>query len=196
MMHRHITGRAMRLLQPNIDTDQIYPARFLTVTGRDGLGKYAFCDQKENPLYASFFGDKSFEFLLVGENFGCGSSREHAVWTLQDCGVKVILGTSFGKIFEQNALKNGLLALSLSPEEHAMLSSLNETVVFQLDLEAQTIVVQSEGIPVIVFEIAAFRKKLLLQGLDELAYLQSFAHKIRAHAEAHPHFIDSSFFTP
>jgi 3-isopropylmalate/(R)-2-methylmalate dehydratase small subunit len=171
-----LSGIAAPLPQINIDTDKIIPARFLKTIKRTGLGRHLFNDWKLNadgskradlalnePAYAKA------EILVVGENFGCGSSREHAPWALTDAGIKCIIGTSFADIFYNNSFKNGLLLIRLSPEQAAALmedAKGGHNARITVDLETQEIV-RPNG-ETIRFEIDPFRKKCLMEGLDDI----------------------------
>ncbi|MEO7284800.1 3-isopropylmalate dehydratase small subunit [Gelidibacter sp.] len=165
----------------NVDTDQIIPARFLKVTNRDGFGQNLFRDWrfgKDDMINADFVLNQSqFEgpILVAGDNFGCGSSREHAAWALTDFGFKVIVSSFFADIFKGNALNNGLLPVQVSPE---FLKELMTTIKadpktrINVDLEAQTIGIDgsnhSES-----FEIDAYKKTCMINGYDDIDYLLS-----------------------
>ena len=165
----------------NVDTDQIIPARFLKVTNRDGFGKNLFRDWrfgKDDTINADFVLNHSqFEgpILVAGDNFGCGSSREHAAWALTDYGFKVIVSSFFADIFKGNALNNGLLPVQVTPE---FLKELMSTIKadpktkINVDLEAQTIGIDgsnhSES-----FEIDAYKKTCMINGYDDIDYLLS-----------------------
>src|SRR5262245_17350151 len=125
-----ITSRVVVVPQENIDTDQIIPARFLKVTDKAGIGEHLFEDRKELQVA------KGSEVLVAGNNFGCGSSREHAVWALKDFGIKAVVSTSFADIFRQNSLKNGLLPIAVDPATHALLK---RGVLVTIDLASQTL---------------------------------------------------------
>ena len=144
-----ITSKIMPLLKENIDTDQIIPARFLKTTSKDDLGRNLFSDWRygqdgennpefilNNPQY------KDTQILIAGNNFGCGSSREHAPWALKSYGFKAVISTSFADIFRNNSLKNGLLPVQLSRTDYEnLLEMLNEIpfAEFSIDLQNQTI---------------------------------------------------------
>jgi len=161
----------------NVDTDAIIPARFLKTIKRTGLGEGLFFawrfDERgeENPEFvlnrAPYRGGK---ILVTGENFGCGSSREHAVWSLMDYGIRVVVAPSFGDIFYGNGLKNGLLPVRLAPAEvRELLSQVEEAPgsTISVDLPAQS-VTGPDG-KVYPFDIGSFPKECLLKGLDEIA---------------------------
>jgi 3-isopropylmalate/(R)-2-methylmalate dehydratase small subunit len=170
------TGNAVALYQPNIDTDQIIPKQFLKRIERTGYGEFLFYDWRfdsdgapngdfvlNNPKY------KDASVLLAGANFGCGSSREHAPWSLTDYGFSVVIAPSFADIFYNNSLKNGLLPVVLSEEKVAALvekSQARENYELTIDLENQT-VTDNQGFEA-GFEIDEFRKYCLLNGLDDI----------------------------
>lgn len=172
----------------DIDTDQIIPARFLKATDKNGMGKALFADWRytpegvPNPNFAlnqpQFAGA---QILLAGDNFGCGSSREHAPWALTGFGFRAIISTSFADIFRNNALKNGLLPLIVDEKTHQMLFRLLEKdpgLNLRVDLASQTL-----GLPdgtSVTFPIDAFNKTCLLNGVDELGYLMGFETEIAA----------------
>jgi 3-isopropylmalate/(R)-2-methylmalate dehydratase small subunit len=161
-----VRSRAVVLPVADIDTDRIIPARFLKTTEKTGLGEKLFCDWPEFPRAAA----KGAEILVAGPNFGCGSSREHAVWALLDFGFRVVIAPSFADIFRGNALKNGLLPVALEG-----LDTGGELLV---DLDTQT-VIAGDGTGR-RFEVEPFAKRLLLAGQDELGYLLSFVPRIEA----------------
>ena len=170
------TGTTVALYQPNIDTDQIIPKQFLKRIERTGYGEFLFYDWRfdsdgapngdfvlNNPKY------KDASVLLAGANFGCGSSREHAPWSLTDYGFSVVIAPSFADIFYNNSLKNGLLPVVLSEEKVAALvekSQARENYELTIDLENQT-VTDNQGFEA-GFEIDEFRKYCLLNGLDDI----------------------------
>jgi 3-isopropylmalate/(R)-2-methylmalate dehydratase small subunit len=170
----------------NIDTDQIIPARFLKTTDKSGLGVNLFADWRYLPdgspdpdFILNQTTAKSAEILLVGDNFGCGSSREHAPWALVGFGFKAVVSTSFADIFRNNALKNGLLPVQIDPDAHqAMVEVIRNHpgVEFTVDLENQC-VVWPEGHEA-HFPIDPFAKACLLKGVDELGYILGFEAQI------------------
>ncbi|WP_245991769.1 3-isopropylmalate dehydratase small subunit [Blastomonas fulva] len=124
-----LTGLAASLAEDNVDTDVIYPARFLTITAREGLGDYAFADRAFRPGGAPV--------LVAGANFGCGSSREQAVWALLGCGVRCIIAASFGEIFAGNCIRNGVLPVTLDAAQVAVLHRAADAgATFTIDLHA------------------------------------------------------------
>jgi 3-isopropylmalate/(R)-2-methylmalate dehydratase small subunit len=171
---RHIESSAHLIDSANIDTDIIYPARFLLVIDREGIGQYAFHDWRggyasENPDFPApdlLNGER--QILVAGDNFGCGSSREHAVWTLADLGLRCVIAPSFGEIFYSNCFKNGLLPIALSAradwERVRDAAASDATIV--VDLEAAELRL-AEGSP-IAFEVPSYRRNALLNGWDEI----------------------------
>jgi 3-isopropylmalate/(R)-2-methylmalate dehydratase small subunit len=159
----------------NIDTDQIIPARYLKAISKDGLGEGLFVDWRKNAdgsLNPDFPLNKpeakGAQILVAGDNFGCGSSREHAPWALVQNGFRAVVSTSFADIFKGNALKNGLLPVIVPADVHQhLLQSGGKTV--SIDLAAQTLTLAG-GQPV-HFPIDAFAKRCLLDGVDELGYM-------------------------
>ena len=182
----------------NVDTDMIIPARFLKTIKRTGLGTDLFStlrcnedgsDREDFVLNQAAY--KDAEVLVTGENFGCGSSREHAPWALMDFGIKCVIAPSFADIFYNNSFKNGMLLIKLPPEDMAKLMEdaergANATVT--VDLEAQEITGPDGGL--IKFEIDAFKKHCLLNGLDDIGLTLQKDEKIDAFEEqqnaAHP----------
>lgn len=157
----------------DIDTDMIMPAQFLKVTTKTGLGQYVFHNLRQNdPNFPEFKGQS---ILVTGQNFGCGSSREHAPWGLKDAGIDVIIASDFADIFKGNAEKNGLLCISL--EEAVVQQFLQSGENLSVDLEAET-VTDSSG-KSFAFEIPSFSKKRLLEDLSDLDYLLDFKHAIK-----------------
>jgi 3-isopropylmalate/(R)-2-methylmalate dehydratase small subunit len=184
-----LSSRLVALPIDNIDTDQIIPARYLKVTDKAGLGEGLFSDWRYRPD-----GTPRLEFvlnrpenygaqiLLAGDNFGCGSSREHAPWALVGYGFRAIISTSFADIFRNNALKNGLLPICVDAGTHARLLKIVEntpTLELTVDLAAQTLTLP--GGEAIIFPVDSFAKTCLLNGIDELGYLLSFSDKITAY---------------
>jgi 3-isopropylmalate/(R)-2-methylmalate dehydratase small subunit len=159
----------------NIDTDQIIPARFLKTTSKAGLGDQLFYDWRYDasgapkPDFVLNEPDAVRAHVLVaGDNFGCGSSREHAPWALRQFGFRAVVSTSFADIFKQNSLKNGLLPIVVPADIHAALIASPGSIV-KIDLEAQTITL-TDGTSV-EFPIDSFAKYCLLEGVDELGYI-------------------------
>ncbi|MGI9566625.1 MAG: 3-isopropylmalate dehydratase small subunit [Nitrosopumilus sp.] len=155
----------------NVDTDQIVPKQFLKLVQKSGFGKFLFYnwryDEQENPRTDFILNNSYYDnskILVTGDNFGCGSSREHAVWALQDFGFSVIIAPSFADIFFSNCFKNGILPIPLEIKKVEML--LHEKDPITVDLEKQTIATSSYEIS---FEIDSHKKKILLEGLDDIA---------------------------
>jgi len=183
------SSRVAPLLMDDIDTDQIIPARFLKVTDKLGLGANLFSDWRYNPD-----GSPREEFvlnrpeyrgvaiLLAGNNFGCGSSREHAPWALKGHGIRAVISTSFADIFRNNSLKNGVLPVVVGKDVHRELCDLvavNPIAELSIDLETQTIRLPGEKVR--EFPIDGFSKTCLLEGTDELGYLLRFEEQIAHH---------------
>jgi 3-isopropylmalate/(R)-2-methylmalate dehydratase small subunit len=159
----------------NIDTDQIIPARYLKSISKEGLGEGLFRDWRRNAdgtPKADFVLNQpqaqGVEILVTGDNFGCGSSREHAPWALVQSGIRAVISTSFADIFKGNALKNQLLPVVVPADAHAELLKLPWAVV-KIDLAAQTVTLPSGR--VVEFPIDAFAKQCLVEGVDELGYM-------------------------
>ena len=164
----------------NVDTDQIIPKQFLKLVQKSGFGKFLFYnwrfDENENKKPDFILNDSKYEhsnILVSGDNFGCGSSREHAVWALQDYGFSVIIAPSFADIFFSNCFKNGILPISLEQKIIETLFVENASVI--VDLENQIIVTSSEEIH---FTIDSHKKKILLEGLDDIAQTFQLEDKI------------------
>jgi 3-isopropylmalate/(R)-2-methylmalate dehydratase small subunit len=185
---RTLTSSAVPLPIEDVDTDQIIPARFLKATTREGFGENLFRDWRydklnhpkedfvlNNPKYTG-------DILVTGANFGCGSSREHAAWAIDDYGFRVVISSYFADIFRGNALNNGLLPLVVSPE---VLDEIFQTIEkdsaakFTVNLEAQTLVNETTGTAT-SFEIDEYKKTCLLNGYDDIDFLLSQEEKIKA----------------
>ena len=174
-------SKTLILPQKDIDTDQIIPARFLTVTTKEGFGEKAFYDwrydeqgnHKDSVLNKPE--TKAKKIIVAGHNFGCGSSREHAPWALTDYGFRAVISTEIADIFKSNALKNGLLPIIVSKKTHQKLIAHEQELT--IDLEAQAITcADGENIP---FDVEPFAKICLLEGIDQLGYLLSKQDKIK-----------------
>lgn len=169
-----IIGTAAPLLEDGIDTDAIFPARYLLLLEKEGLGRYLFHDRRRGGAdepHVDFVLDRpGFDrarILITGANFGCGSSREQAVWTLIDAGIVCIIAPSFGEIFYANSFKNGLLPITLPAEAVTRLAAAAETGArFEIDLLKQTISVA--GHPMLSFVIDERRRQALISGRDEI----------------------------
>lgn len=162
-----VSGRAIPFGLKNVDTDVIIPARWLKTISRDGLGKGAFETIRAEP--GNLFDAPEYArapILIAGDNFGCGSSREHAAWALADLGIRVVIAPSFSDIFSGNAVKNGILPLVLPQAAVDRLLSVAETDAIDIDLAAQTVTTKFQDR--FVFAIDPFRKACLLGGLDEI----------------------------
>jgi 3-isopropylmalate/(R)-2-methylmalate dehydratase small subunit len=166
--------------QVNVDTDQIVPKQFLKLVQKSGFGKFLFYDWRyddQENLKSDFILNnekyKNSKILVAGDNFGCGSSREHAVWALQDYGFSVIIAPSFADIFYSNCFKNGLLPIVL--EEKIVEKLQHETGMMEVDLENQIIKTSSEEIQ---FDIDLHKKQILLEGLDDIAQTLQYEKEI------------------
>ncbi|MFQ5610677.1 MAG: 3-isopropylmalate dehydratase small subunit [Anaerolineae bacterium] len=189
-----LTSRMVSIPTKNIDTDQIIPARFLKVTDKQGLGENLFADWRYHPdgsprqdFILNSPAAQAARVLVAGDNFGCGSSREHAPWALLGFGFKAVISTGFADIFRNNALKNGLLPVTVDEETYWQLQSLIEEdpeTQVQIDLAGQTLTLP-DGRRV-AFPIDSFSKTCLLQGVDQLGYLQSQSEAIRAYEASRP----------
>lgn len=187
-------GKVAAVPVENIDTDQIIPARFLKTTSAKGLGESLFSDWRYAPdgsPLPDFALNKpeaqGAAVLVAGHNFGCGSSREHAVWALTGYGFKAVISTYFADIFRNNALKNGLLPIQVDPQTHQQLISLvaedpNTTV--KVDLEAQTVTLPDGR--AVSFPIDGFARRCLLDGVDQLGYILNQDEGISAFEKANP----------
>lgn len=177
-----VTSHAVPLPEENVDTDQIIPARFLKVTDKNGLGASLFCDWRyladgsPNPKFVlNEPASQGAQILLAGDNFGSGSSREHAPWALTGWGLKAIISTSFADIFKSNSLKNGLLPVVVSKEVHGKLFAAvnaDRAARITIDLPSQTVTLPDGSTT--TFPIDDFAKHCLLNGIDQLGYLLSF----------------------
>ncbi len=188
-----LVSRVVPLLVDNIDTDQIIPARFLKVTDKADLGANLFADWRYLPdgmpkpdFVLNQPGHQGAQILLAGDNFGCGSSREHAPWALQGGGFRAVISTSFADIFRNNALKNGLLPVVVDAETHRTLVEVLAEIPhaeLSIDLAAQTVTLPTGQ--VVSFPIDGFSKTCLLQGTDEMGYLLRFETQIAAYEASH-----------
>ncbi len=162
-----VEGRAFPFGRKNVDTDIIIPAQWLKTISREGLGKGAFETVRAEP--GNVFDDPEFAgapILIAGDNFGCGSSREHAAWALTDLGITAVIAPSFSDIFSSNAFKNGILTVVLPQEAVDRLMEVAATDPIHIDLESQTVTTPFQDR--FSFDIDPFRKTCLLQGLDEI----------------------------
>ena len=182
-------GIAAPLPMMNIDTDMIIPKQFLKTIKRSGLGKNLFHELRfdlqgnvKNDFVLNWDPYKSASILITGENFGCGSSREHAPWSLLDFGFKCIIAPSFADIFYNNCFKNGILPIKLNQEKvDYFVKEAENKKMLSINLEKQLIIDEEEN--TIDFEIDSFRKKCLLEGLDDIALTLKKVNKIDAFEE-------------
>ncbi|EQB19416.1 MAG: leuD [Novosphingobium lindaniclasticum] len=176
----HVAGRAIPFGRKNVDTDVIIPAHWLKTITREGLGKGAFEAVKKEE--GNVFENPEFSgapILIAGDNFGCGSSREHAAWALLDMGVTSVIAPSFSDIFSGNAFKNGILTVALPQEAIDRLMEVAQTDPIEIDLETQTVTTRFQDR--YRFEIDPFRKHCLLGGLDEVGLTMAQGDAIAAH---------------
>jgi len=175
---KNIVSTFVPLKNENVDTDQIIPARFLKATTKDGFGKNLFRDwryenddeakpKKDFPLNQPQY---KGSILVAGKNFGCGSSREHAAWSIVDYGFKVVVSSFFADIFKNNALNNGLLPITVSEEFVQKIFAQGNEATLSVDLEAQTITIDATGEKE-SFEINAYKKTCMINGYDDIDYL-------------------------
>lgn len=191
---QRFTSRVVLLPIENIDTDQIIPARFLKVTDKAGLGDALFSDwrydasgQPKPDFVLNRPESAGAQVLFAGDNFGCGSSREHAPWALVGFGFRAVISTFFADIFKSNALKNGLLPIVVEPEVHRNLQARLESdpdAVVDVDLENQTLTLP-DGERV-TFPVDPFAKHCLLNGVDQLGFLMAEEEAISAYERANP----------
>ena len=187
-----LTSRVMCLPVNDVDTGQIIPARFLKATDKNGMGDNLFADWRYNDdgsPKSDFVINKpesaGCKILLAGDNFGCGSSREHAPWALTSFGFQAVISTSFADIFRNNSLKNGLIPIVVDGATHKMLLDFIEEVPdaeFAVDLETQTLSFSHGSVK---FAIDPFNKACLLNGVDELGYIMGFEEQISAFEASH-----------
>jgi 3-isopropylmalate/(R)-2-methylmalate dehydratase small subunit len=173
----HVRSKTVVIPLSNIDTDQIIPARFLTTTSKDGLGEHLFADWRyhgdgtPNPEFVlNQPAAKGCRVLVAGRNFGCGSSREHAPWALVDYGFRAVISTEIADIFRNNALKNGLLPVTVDEPTASWLLA-NPGAEIDVDLESRTLHLANGAKA--RFPIEAFARHCLIEGLDELGFLRS-----------------------
>ncbi len=183
-----LTSRALAIPVNDIDTDQIIPAQFLKVTDKNGLADALFYNWRYNDdksPKADFIINKpesqDAQIILAGDNFGCGSSREHAPWALTAWGIRAVISTSFADIFRNNSLKNGLIPIIVDEATHKMLFDLVEEAPraeLTVDLATQTVTFPGGSFS---FPIDPFNKACLLNGVDELGYIMGFEKEIAAY---------------
>lgn len=190
-----LISSALPIRTENIDTDQIIPAVFLKTTTQEGLGRFLFhrwrFAQDGSPKTESVFHNPDYngaKILIAGNNFGCGSSREHAVWALADYGFSAIVSSSFGDIFFSNCLKNGLLPVTVTHTQLDQLLDLvenNPSTMITIDLAKQIVTIPNVH-RTIKFAIDPFRKTCLLTGVDDLGYMLAHEKQIKAYEKKHP----------
>jgi len=186
-----ITSKFIPLRIENVDTDQIIPARFLKATTKDGFGKNLFRDWRyenddETKPKADFVLNQkqySGEILVAAKNFGCGSSREHAAWSIQDYGFKVVVSSFFADIFKNNALNNGVLPVTVSDNFLQQIFEQGAEDTLTVDLDQQTITIDATGDQE-TFEINSYKKTCLLNGYDDIDYLLNLKPEIEAYEKA------------
>jgi 3-isopropylmalate/(R)-2-methylmalate dehydratase small subunit len=189
-----ITSKFIPLRIENVDTDQIIPARFLKATTKDGFGKNLFRDWRyenddETKPKADFVLNQSQysgQILVAAKNFGCGSSREHAAWSIQDYGFKVVVSSFFADIFKNNALNNGVLPVTVSDAFLQEIFAQGSEDSLSIDLAAQTITIDSIATTE-KFEINAYKKTCMLNGYDDIDYLLSMKEEIEAFEKVNQH---------
>lgn len=192
----NFSSRLVPLPVNNVDTDQIIPARFLKTTSKQGLGDQLFCDwrydEKGAPKPDFILNEpraRNAQVLLAGDNFGCGSSREHAPWALTQFGFRAVISTSFADIFKQNSLKNSLLPIVVPQDVHAYLFTLPQEAEVKVDLAAQTLTLPDGR--AVQFPVDPFARYCLLEGVDELGYILKNEAAISAYEAGHPAAIDT-----
>jgi 3-isopropylmalate/(R)-2-methylmalate dehydratase small subunit len=170
-----LTGTAIPFGAKNVDTDVIIPARFLKTITRAGLGKHAFAGLREGQPENIFDSARNAgaPILIAGDNFGCGSSREHAPWAIGDMGIRAVIAPSFADIFSGNAFKNGILTVALPQAQVDRLLEIAGEVEITIDLENQVVTTPFQDR--FTFEIDPFRKTCLMQGLDEIGLTERMA---------------------
>lgn len=182
---KKITSQFIPIPVENIDTDQIIPARFLKATTREGFGKNLFRDwrfyndDEQQPKEEFILNDSSYsgDILVAGKNFGCGSSREHAAWALEDFGFRVVVSSFFADIFRNNALNNGVLPVQVTDEFLEKIFSLDKNDTLTIDLENQEIIIDKTG-ETEKFGISQYKKECLINGYDDIDYLLSLKQEI------------------
>ena len=188
---RTLTSRTALLLRDNVDTDQIIPARYLKGTSREGLGRHLFADwrrdaagQARPEFVLNRLGARGAQVLVAGGNFGCGSSREHAVWALRGHGFRAVVALSFADIFRSNALKNALVPVQIGPEAHARLvrGGGGEVTVDLVSLRITLPDGTSSSFP-----LEPFSRHCLIEGVDELSYLVAQEADITAYERRNPY---------
>ena len=202
---RQFTSKVVPLPAENVDTDQVVPARYLKITDKADLANALFRDWRfdedgaleDPPFVLDRPGLAGRQILLVGDNFGTGSSREHAPWALTAWGIRAVFSTSFADIFRSNALKNGVLPIVVDPVTHAKLIALVETnpdAQLTVDLAEQGVLLPDGS--TLDFDIDPFAKRMLLAGTDEIGYLLHKLPQIEAWEADHPARVDTRLGTP
>ncbi len=202
---RQFTSAVVPLSAENVDTDQVVPARYLKVTDKAGLADALFRDWRfredgslvDPPFILDRPGMAGRQILLVGDNFGAGSSREHAPWALEAWGIRAILSTSFADIFRNNALKNGVLPIVVDPATHARLFAMvgaDPDARLTIDLSEQGILLPDGS--TVDFDVDPFARRMLLAGTDEIGYVQAKLPEIRAWEASHAARVDTRLGTP
>jgi 3-isopropylmalate/(R)-2-methylmalate dehydratase small subunit len=180
-----ITGPVIPFGRANVDTDLIIPARYMKTLTREGLGQGAFAalrGQAGNPFEDPWY--REAPILVAGRNFGCGSSREHAVWALRQIGIEAVIAPSFGEIFEANALRNGLVAARVPDEDVEALLELSPEQHVTIDIIGERVIAPNGEIE---FDLDPFRKHCLVNDLDEIAVTEGFEAEITAYEERTRH---------
>lgn len=186
-----ISSRFIPLNIENVDTDQIIPARFLKAVSRDGFGKNLFRDWRYNnddeaqpkPDFVLNNPKYTGEILVAGKNFGCGSSREHAAWSITDAGFKVVVSSFFADIFKNNALNNGLLPVQVSDAFLKDIFACDAQDTLTVNLENQTITINKTGVSD-SFSVSPYKKTCMINGYDDIDYLLSLREEISAFEKA------------
>ncbi len=197
---RPFSSKVVPLLADNVDTDQVIPARFLKTTDKTGLGEALFSDWRYNadgspkPDFVLNRPEmRGRQILLAGDNFGAGSSREHAPWALVGYGFRAVLSSSFADIFRSNALKNGLLPIALTADAHARIAAMvvaDPDLELAVDLEASRVRLPDGSTA--GFEVDPFSRRMLLEGTDELGFLLAQSEAVAAYEAAHPQRVDTT----
>ena len=179
---REVSGKVAVLDRGDVDTDQIIPKQFLKRIERTGFGEFLFFDWAKDPDFELNRPEaQGARILIAGRNFGCGSSREHAAWALQQAGYDVVIAPSFGDIFRQNALKIGLIPIA-TDEATELMGYSGQTL--EVDLEAQEI--RGPGGYTVPFQIGEFERRCIIEGLDEIGLTLRHEDAIAAFEQAHP----------
>jgi 3-isopropylmalate/(R)-2-methylmalate dehydratase small subunit len=187
---KNFSGLVAPLDRPNVDTDQIIPKQFLKAVVRSGLAAGLFYDWRKEPDSRFVLEQARFRkstILVARTNFGCGSSREHAVWALADFGFRAVIAPSFADIFRNNCLKNGLLTVVLKAEEtDAIFEAIKRQDNYQLTIDLPRQTVSDHSGWTAQFELEPFAKKCLLEGLDDIALTLAHEHDIATYEKSHP----------